>query len=426
MKEEMLKYLGTQKDSISARITLCNPKEMPVAEAPEDEQTARASQNALPVDKMPFITVTPARTPGLRNHNGTNCFANAALKQIIVGLSPADLLDIRTACAKAPPEQSAVMASFLQFADAVIAQRIGKTVYTDINKLHLNLLESLVTFGLQGDSSEAQTMKALLVDGAGGQQDSQAFAACLIDLLGLRNHSQELCRSEATFSLADEHKRSRTGSSTLYYPISLKTGSSLANYFEPESEKMEGDNSVEWEDKHFTNENGMQVEHVTKTRLPSVKIAYPGNPAPQDLRRIRIQAKLFDYDWQNQQGLRSPEAARELILNQTDTLLPILNTTTQNIEQVPFTIHSVVVHLGGASVNSGHYVTLEHQNGHWYLHDDYFVTELHNGIEGYLEEHPGAAPYLIDLTRTVSSAEQSVHETQKTGYEKKSSDNRRG
>ena len=399
MKEEMLKYLGTQESSITARINPLNPPQIPVAEAPGDEQTVKASQDAIPVDKIPFTAVTPANTPGLRNHNGANCFANAALKQIIVGLAPADVLNIQMARAGKPPEQSAVMTSFLQLAEAVIAQRNGHTVDTDIDELHQALLEKLAIFGLKGNSGEALTMRALLVDGAWSQQDSQAFAACLIDLLGLRDSTQELYRFEATYSLEDTRQRHHTGSSTLYYPITLKTGSSLASYFEPEPEVMEGDNKVEWEDKRYTDENGMQVEYVEKTKLRSIKIASPGNPDTQCLRRIRIQAKLFDYDWENQQGIRSPEAARALVLNQTDTHLPILNTNTLNIEQVPFKIHSVVVHLGGESVDSGHYVTLEHQNDRWYLHDDCFVKELPNGIEGYLKEYPGAAPYLIDMVR---------------------------
>ncbi|MCW7551460.1 ubiquitin carboxyl-terminal hydrolase [Endozoicomonas gorgoniicola] len=399
VKDEMLNFLKTKEDSIKARITPCNPPQIPVAEAPGDEQTVKASQGAIPVDKMPFIAVTPANTPGFRNHNGVNCFANAALKQIIVGLAPEDLLNIQEAFVGKPSEQKDVMTSFLKLANAVIAQRTGHTVDTDVDTLQQTLLENLVLFGLLVDSHEARTMKTLLVEGGKSQQDSQAFAACLIDLLGLRDSTQELCRFETTCSLEDNRRRHHTGHSTLYYPITLKTGSSLVNCFEPESEVMDGDNKVEWEDKRITNENGIQVEHVTKTKLSSLKTASLGNPAPQDMRRIRIQAKLFDYDWARQKGLRSTKAAREFILNQTETRLPILNTETLNTEQVPFKIHSVVVHLGGESVDSGHYVTLEHQNNHWYLHDDRFVTELPNGIEGYLKEHPGAAPYLIDMVR---------------------------
>ena len=189
---------------------------------------------------QPVSATTPASTPGFANHTGVNCFANAALKQIIIGLSPADLEQIKEAKNGKPQEQVVVMDSFLALAEAVIAARNGRSSTANIDKLHRSLFDSVTHYAKTSRSIIAQTLSSQFVKGAGQQQDSQEFAARMVEILGLTNTSQELRRFEITNSLEDEHHRTRPTNTETYYPIQLTKHTPLPAYFEPGYEVMEG------------------------------------------------------------------------------------------------------------------------------------------------------------------------------------------
>ncbi|WP_461535042.1 hypothetical protein [Spongorhabdus nitratireducens] len=361
-------------------------------------------------------------TPGFNNISGNHCFANAGLKQLITGLKLEDIDVLRqnarmlakpkskeeaenlakekaraegvredqlrheVAGAKnetVSPYKAAVTRAFADLAEAVLLERQGRGDEEVVRRTHATFFEAVKAFG-QSDERGARNYKKLFpVNGSQPQQDPEEMLTTLSDFMGLNRFYKKFELYKKTTSLDGSKSREKSNDTAPYMPMEVR-GQSLPQCFEASVERMEGANAIRWAD---------DID-----RDSSVSQRY-GYHDPSSLQRVKVQGKVFAMDMYGR-SRRLTKEGRALIEGLKPVFnLPLLNTTTGKPESIPFRIQSIVVHGGGESANSGHYVTLEQHDGKWFLHNDSVVTALKGDVHDYFAEHKNAVPYLIAMDR---------------------------
>lgn len=355
--------------------------------------------------------VNPENTPGFRNPS-VFCFANAGLKQAIIGMERNDLDRVRTFAGTVDGPRKDLCLAFVDLAEVVMDMREGKRPKASVETQRTNFFSACRRLGAMSehynadyDRSVAAAEKRkekyeetpdekdlrdvanrfsrLIPQGGQQQQDSEEFITALNTAIGLRDTSQEVFRYKLTRSREDDyHQRTRSSNPELFYRVDLGESRPLAEVLS-ESELMAGNNKVEWDD-------GMKTDATLDT--------FMGHKNPSSLKRVRMQPNVFAFA---AFGMKKSAEAQALIPKEGHVELPVFNTSTGKLENLPFKLKSMVVHKGGLSVSSGHYITLENYEGNRIAHDDNQTYYLPEGIEGFFahRHNRDAAPYLLDLER---------------------------
>ena len=70
------------------------------------------------------------------------------------------------------------------------------------------------------------------------------------------------------------------------------------------------------------------------------------------------------------------------------------------IIEANFKINTVVFHVGGMKVNSGHYVTMENLGDrYWLIHNNNLVSVFEGCLKQFVLLNPAAVPYLVNLVK---------------------------
>ncbi len=372
------------------------------------------------------LAIDTVLTPGFQNE-GNQCFANAGLKQLILSLSPSDIPLLKENTKqlereKTPeeahnllrsqllseglspkeasealvlvethsPAKARVTHAFAELAEAVLkARQSGHADNANISRLHKAFFDAVKAYGQSQESGASVFAKLFPAGKLQPQQDPAELLTPLFDLMGLNSLYPRLAYYQQVRSLDGQRTRhkSEIGSPLALIPAAKQK--TLAAGFEPVQEMMTGDNKVRWD----------EGKGKVDTLRDSIKTDMFAHSDPANLKKVHVNAGLFAMDMYGR-ALRRGSEARDLLKEVPQTIpVTLFNKTTMKQEQYPFTIQSIVVHLGSDSARSGHYVTLEQQNGQWILHNDSRVTRLEGSLDDYFEQQKGAAPYLISLKR---------------------------
>ncbi|MGY0216456.1 hypothetical protein ACWJJH_03595 [Endozoicomonadaceae bacterium StTr2] len=366
-------------------------------------------------------TTTKAQlTPGFNNISGNHCFANAGLKQLITGLtledvdtlknnarvlarqkSPEEAVNLAKEKARAEgvqedqirhevalaetasPYKAAVTHAFAELAEAVLLVRQGLGQEDVVQHAHARFFEAAKAFGQSDENGSDVYEKLFPVNGHQPQQDPEEMMTTLSDFMGLNRFYQKFELSKSTTSLDGKMSREKREDSTAYLAMEVH-GQTLPQCFMGKEERMEGTEAIKWDDNSY--------------RDSDVRESY-GYKDPSSLQRVKVQSKVFTWDLYGRSRRLTDEGRALLKDLQPVFNLPLLNLSTGKHESHPFRIQSIVVHGGGESANSGHYVTLEQHDGKWFLHNDSVVTALKGNVHDYFAEHKNAVPYLIAMDR---------------------------
>ncbi|MGI9282657.1 MAG: hypothetical protein ACR2PX_23925 [Endozoicomonas sp.] len=336
----------------------------------------------------------PAKTPGFRN-SGNQCFANASLKQLIIGVDALTLQQIREKSKGMIKERAAVANAFADLSEATFKVRNGESVPPkNMDHLHSDFFVKARALAAakpnqhwrQTDKDLSDSMKRLLPRGGQPQHDAHEFATGMMNLLGLNEPSHQLALLRQSKSLLSDDESERLGGAHTYYPVEARKNQNLPQSFGYTREVIE---DYRWHGAY---------------EAPTEVINRISSPDPAALKSLKIQCKVYgpDPDLLAQgvfQSRKLISESRAMLGNPPVFNMPVYNTRTHQEENHPFRIKSIVVHLDGPTLESGHYVTLEQYEGKWYKHEDSVVSELPEGIQGFFNRKPDAVPYLFDLER---------------------------
>ncbi|WP_062270275.1 ubiquitin carboxyl-terminal hydrolase family protein [Endozoicomonas arenosclerae] len=356
------------------------------------QASAHLKQPSLPPSTV--LEIQPAKTPGFMN-SGNRCFANASLKQLIIGMDHSTVQQIREQAKGMIKERAAAVNAFADLAEAVTQVRQGKAAPSGrIDQLHTDFFAKAQALAAakptaqweQVDKDVADLMKRLLPWLGQPQQDAHEFATGMVNLLGLNDPIHQLALLRQNKSLMSDDESERLGSAHTYFPVEARKNQNLPQSFGYTREVID---DYRWHDAYEA-----QTEIINRV----------SSPDPAALKSLKVQCKVYGPDPELMaQGFFQ---SRKLILESRAMLgnppvfnMPIYNTRTHQEENHSFRIKSIVVHLDGPTLESGHYVTLEQHEGKWFKHEDSDVSELPDGIQGFLNRKPDAVPYLFDLER---------------------------
>ncbi|MGB0895225.1 MAG: hypothetical protein ACPGUD_12525 [Parashewanella sp.] len=327
--------------------------------------------------------------PGFINR-GNMCFANAALKQFII----ANPRHVEPVAVAGRHQNCADMASALMhLSNTFYAVRFGQAQAEQSDQALENFWQAVTRFQhtssqqLNADDKALQRkLNSLFNTDGQRQQDAEEFATLLTEISASRQASQELSTLTTRTAVEGAHnyQGERLGSAQSLYQVKLNMGTqkSLTECFEPQVSELD---NYKWEQAGYR-------------ELPTTLTEMPSNPNPSSLQKLKIHSSMFSYSTAG--NIRLSQESRALIGNGKRLRLPIMNSTTKEVESIDFRIRSLVMHSGGSSADVGYYYTLEQdENGDWYEHNDSRTSYVGTSITDYLAQHKSVAPYLIDLVR---------------------------
>ncbi|MRI32463.1 hypothetical protein EOPP23_05620 [Endozoicomonas sp. OPT23] len=343
--------------------------------------------------------VKPILTPGFQNF-GNTCFANAALKQIIIGMEPDQPERIKKATKNLIQERKELAIAFADLADAMI--RVRRKAPTTGKKtpeeLHENVMVKLRAFAHAADSDSwsqedqdyQSLMRKLLPKEGYPQQDSQEFIGPFIELVCLRDDSQELKTFKQTVSVNGERSRQFLQDGDVYHQVIIHDKFNLAQALACRKEEIP---DVEWTDQ------------ATPVLLDSEMMERVAHDNPGSLKTVKIHARLFDFD--REKALKGDLRIYKLSGHASALLgsnpvyeLPIYNLTTKKEEFVPFEVQSVVAQ-SGSTIQGGHYFTIESCGDHCIIHDDDQTEPFNGTVFDFFNSYADTAPYLIELKKVM-------------------------
>ena len=262
-----------------------------------------------------------------------------------------------------------------------------------------DLHKACYDLGQSGDI-ESPAFKRYYPDGedknfTGRQWDSQEFMIKLLEIIDennqLSNPVSEGYIIESTDGLGENKQRTGTAQSIISVPID---GRSLEACLAPKTEVMQKDEWVTFSDgrKHPANKTNFLV-----------------HPQPGAVERFNIQVKAYTTDMITENVKKLTDEARALILRHPfeQIKVPLVNETSQQTENIPMHIKSIVAH-SGASSDVGHYVTYEKQGNQWYLYDDSTTKPV--DLKKEFDSHRGRVPYMFQYERVKQIIDGSVPE----------------
>ncbi len=343
-----------------------------------------------------------ARTAGFSG--GYNrCFANAALKQLL--LEPRNKsIEIL----KLPESLQPLALAFEDLFDSFHKIRNNKDVPVIISKQSNAFFTKLKVFlsgnpvGLNSDDLLAyQNLKSLFGDFWQQEQDAREFSDSLCQLFRL-NTPENMIFERKRFELTPpsqslqvscvQMQKPELGAFYMIYP----NGKPLAEILSAETlvdEKsstyvVQGEQTKTKNARLFNSSACASIDKVVSLRLCASVFAYP------NIRKVKEGQALFIDNDDNvyvtfRKNLDIAEDQKESC---TST---VVETASAN-----FKIHTVVFHLGGSTVNSGHYITLENLgNEFWLIHNGLTITVYGGNMKKFVAQNNQCIPYLINLVK---------------------------
>ncbi len=331
-------------------------------------------------------------TPGFENE-GCNCFANAALKQLILSSEGYEVYSDKVPkCArKLAYSYKNLNKLFYQYRNNKCSQcevdAARKAFFVEIRKLQ----ESNCS-GLDENQRVALTYLNEQFRHFGTKQwDSQIFSDAVCQLCGMIDEDNGLFLHH-TYRL----KKSWEGKMT-YESDARDNGSFFSVDVADRSLAEILSSEFESTDESWAEAKGMngKVEKLDATSVVSVARCNNG----ERLQSLKIQAKIF-----SEEGSRKSVTPNVFFTENDDDLTILILDFESRFNFFNFRIRTVVCHLGGRSVNSGHYLTLENLGEkNWLVHSDNSIKLFKGNLQSYFESNPNTLPYLFDLQRTSAS-----------------------
>ena len=368
----------------------------PHSSTPSLSKTTQHTETAK-IKTSPNAIVTQSFLPGLPNNKGYMCYMNAGLKQLMIELKP-NLSDRVEAvlpdnCTK---ERRELAMAFSKLSDTCYGVKAGIVAETQVISDHNDFVEKLTLFAkankreadvdTSGLISQAYT---LLFDETSLQQDCPQFIDLMLNVLNIRDTTQELSEHSTRQLDNDDYSQYSTvrisqNTMSLATVHCSKDKSTLSERV-AEGVKEEAEYIIDTMDKS----NPERIQPMTKTDRLS-------HPNPKGINSLRLQAVIYKSNVYGQ-STKTTNMAQKLVTDDDVISLDILNSTNSTPVKCKFRIQSITVH-SGSSMSGGHYYTLERdKDGSWIKHNDSHVSKLGCSLTKHFKRSKNEAPYTFVL-----------------------------
>ncbi|MBM7072596.1 hypothetical protein JQC92_11250 [Shewanella sp. 202IG2-18] len=364
-------------------------------ELPKDTELKRSSKK---------IEVEQIRDKTVGFSGGLNmCFANSALKQLLLEPGNQEL-----AMLSIPHSVHPLAKAFQSLSNVFHDIRAGNRHPKSIYHVSKAFFSALIDFrssnpkGLKGaDLLAYQKLKGSIARWFQREQDAMEFSDSLCQLLRLNKHENTIYErnrfeltppSESMHFTHVQSQKPELGAFKMIYP----KGKLLAETF---SEEVEADKESfitvvkgqysKTKDACLYNSFGCAaIDEVKSIRLCASVFQHP------NIRKVEGGHALFDEDDDSiclkfRKNLDIEEGQKE---SYTDPTVEVVSAN--------FKIHTVVFHVGGNTVNSGHYFTLENLGDKsWLIHDGLSISIYEGTMKQFVLNNRQCVPYLLNLVK---------------------------
>lgn len=379
----------SSKAEYTVAATQSSPEVSSFVDSTQEPQRSNSSVSVEQWKKTKSAEELKKLTPGFDNR-GCHCFANAALKQLILNskgyvAEHYNVPDFAKDLAKAFQDLNQ---SFYDCREGKGDQKTVTAARTKLIKSIENLSRTQIP-GLDGNEEVAlEYLKEQFKSYGGQEDDAHIFADAICQLCGLIEPENTL-HIHHVYPLVQSWQ-----GKTQIESDGIDNGSYFS--IDPDGEDLPTILSSQLESTDETKVDVLNDADEKITLEARHKLSSNRCDDCKSLQSLRIQAKIF-----LGKDSRKITGAKALLTDNDDQINVILGDKNSEFNCLQFSIRSVVCHSGGKTVNSGHYITLENLgNGDWLVHSDHQTSTFKGNLRKFFATYPDMLPYLFDLKKS--------------------------